>query len=84
LIRSRTEVERILNETRTRASAWRSVRAGVRRDQPCHPGSLQGAGLATVSVRYAATAVPLRNRVDHFLPKMRDAVTKIEREFGSA
>jgi DNA-binding IclR family transcriptional regulator len=40
--------------------------------------------LATVSVRYAATAVPLRTAVEQFLPKMRDAVAKIEREFGAA
>ena len=40
--------------------------------------------LAAVSVRYAATAVPLRTAVEQFLPTMREAVTKIEREFEGA
>jgi hypothetical protein len=34
-------------------------------------------------VRYAATAVPLRTAVDQFLPKLRDAVAKIEQEFSA-
>jgi hypothetical protein len=38
--------------------------------------------LATVTVRYSATAVPLRTAVEQFLPKMRAAARKIESEFG--
>ena len=37
--------------------------------------------LATVTVRYAATAVPLRTAVEQFLPKMREVAQKIEAEF---
>ncbi len=37
--------------------------------------------LATVTVRYAATAVPLRTAVEQFLPKMREVAQKIETEF---
>ena len=47
-----------------------------------HPVRVKDRVLATISVRYAATAVPLRTAVEQFLPKMRDVATKIEREFA--
>ena len=84
LVRSRVEVERILNETRAqgfgmaqrarRVSEETSLAIPVRADDRI---------LATISVRYAATAVPLRMAVEQFLPKMRDVVAKIEREFAA-
>jgi IclR family mhp operon transcriptional activator len=84
LVRSRVEVERILNETRAqgfgmaqrarRVSEETSLAIPVRADDRI---------LATISVRYAATAVPLRTAVEQFLPKMRDVVAKIEREFAA-
>lgn len=84
LVRSRVEVERILNETRAqgfgmaqrarRVSEETSLAIPVRADDRI---------LATISVRYAATAVPLRTAVEQFLPKMRDVIAKIEREFAA-
>jgi IclR family mhp operon transcriptional activator len=82
--RSRAEVERILNETRTQGfgMAHRARRVSEETSIAI-PVRSKDRVLATISVRYAATAVPLRTAVDQFLPKMRDAVTKIEREFGT-
>lgn len=83
LARSPLDVDRLLNETRAqgfgmahrarRVSGETSLAVPVRgRDRV----------LGTVTVRYAATAVPLRTAVDQFLPKMRDVAQKIEAEFG--
>src|SRR6202023_1866752 len=38
--------------------------------------------LATVTVRYAAAAVPLRTAVKQFLPKMREVAQKIETQIA--
>ena len=40
--------------------------------------------IAVITVRYAATAVPLKTATEQFLPKMREAAAKIEREFAEA
>jgi DNA-binding IclR family transcriptional regulator len=37
--------------------------------------------LATITVRYSATAVALRTAVEQFLPKMREVAQKIESQF---
>jgi IclR family mhp operon transcriptional activator len=85
IVRSRSEVERILNETRTQgfgmAQRARRVSEETSIAIPVRSGDRV---LATVSVRYAATAVPLRTAIEQFVPKMRDAVAKIEREFIAA
>jgi len=82
LIRSRAEVERILSETRTQGFGMAQRARGVSEETSLAiPVRTKARILATISVRYAATAVPLRTAVDQFLPKMRDAVAKIEREF---
>lgn len=82
LVRNRVEVERILNETRTQgyAMAQRARRVSEETSLAI-PVRVKDRVLATISVRYAATAVPLRTAVDQFLPRMRDVVVKIEREF---
>ena len=82
LVRSRVEVERILNETRTQGygMAQRARRVSEETSLAI-PVRIKDRVLATISVRYAATAVPLRTAVEQFLPKMRDVVVKIEQEF---
>jgi IclR family mhp operon transcriptional activator len=84
LVRSRVEVERILNETRTQGygMAQRARRVSEETSLAI-PVRGKDRVLATISVRYAATAVPLRTAVEQFLPKMRDVVTKIEQEFAA-
>jgi IclR family mhp operon transcriptional activator len=84
LVRSRVEVERILNETRTQGygMAQRARRVSEETSLAI-PVRIKDRVLATISVRYAATAVPLRTAVEQFLPKMRDVVVKIEQEFSA-
>jgi hypothetical protein len=48
------------------------------------PITIKDRVLATISVRFAATAVPLRTAVEQFLPKMREVVAKIEQEFHAS
>ena len=82
LVRSRVEVERILNETRTQGFGMASRARRVSEETSLAiPVRVEDRVLATISVRYAATAVPMRTAVDVFLPKMRDVVAKIEQEF---
>ena len=82
LVRSRVEVERLLNETRTQGYgiAQRARRVSEETSLAI-PVRAKDRVLATISVRYAATAVPLKTAVEQFLPKMRDVVAKIEKEF---
>ena len=84
IVRSRTEVERILNETRNQGFGMAQRARRVSEEiSIAVPVRAKERVLATISVRYAATAVPLRTAVEQFLPKMRETVAKIEREFGS-
>jgi IclR family mhp operon transcriptional activator len=84
MVRSRAEVEHILNETRTQGYGMAQRARRVSEEiSLAIPVRSKDRVLATVSVRYAATAVPLRTAVDQFLPKMRDAVAKIEQEFNA-
>ena len=82
LARSPIEVERLLNETRTQGygMAHRARRVSEETSLAV-PVSAKDRILATVTVRYAATAVPLRTAVEQFLPKMREVAQKIETEF---
>jgi IclR family mhp operon transcriptional activator len=85
LVRNRVEVERILNETRTQGYGMTQRARRVSEETTLAiPVCAQDRVLATISVRYAATAVPLRTAIEQFLPKMRDVVAKIEREFGAS
>jgi IclR family mhp operon transcriptional activator len=83
LVRSRVEVERLLTETRSQGygMAQRARRVSEETSLAI-PVRAKDRVLATISVRYAATAVPLKTAVEQFLPKMRDVVAKIEKEFG--
>jgi IclR family mhp operon transcriptional activator len=82
LVRSRGEVERILSETRTQGygMAQRARRVSEETSLAI-PVRVNDEVLATISVRFAATAVPLRTAIEQFLPKMREIVGKIEAEF---
>jgi IclR family mhp operon transcriptional activator len=83
LARNRIEVERLLNETRTQGfgMAHRARRVSEETSLAI-PVRAKDRILATVTVRYAATAVPLRTAVEQFLPKMRDVAQKIESQFA--
>jgi IclR family mhp operon transcriptional activator len=83
LARNRIEVERLLNETRTQGfgMAHRARRVSEETSLAI-PMRARDRILATVTVRYAATAVPLRTAVEQFLPKMREFVHKIEARFA--
>jgi IclR family mhp operon transcriptional activator len=85
MARSRVEVERLLNETRTQGfgMAHRARRVSEETSLAI-PVRAKDRILATVTVRYAATAVPLRMAVEQFLPKMREVAHKIETEFVQA
>src|ERR1700729_539743 len=80
--RSRIEVERLLNETRTQGfgMAHRARRVSEETSLAI-PVRARDRILATVTVRYAATAVPLRAAVEQYLPKMREVAQKIEAQF---
>jgi len=82
LARNRVEVERLLNETRTQGfgMAHRARRVSEETSLAI-PVRAKDRILATVTVRYAATAVPLRAAVEQFLPKMREVAQKIEAQF---
>jgi IclR family mhp operon transcriptional activator len=83
LARSRAEVERLLSETRSQGygMAHRARRVSEETSLAV-PVRGRDRVLATVTVRYAATAVPLRTAVEQFLPKMREVAQKIESEFA--
>jgi IclR family mhp operon transcriptional activator len=82
MARSRIEVERLLSETRSQGfgMAHRARRVSEETSLAI-PVRVRNRVLATVTVRYAATAVPLRTAVEQFLPKMREVVQQIETEF---
>jgi IclR family mhp operon transcriptional activator len=82
LARDRIEVERLLSETRSQGfgMAHRARRVSEETSLAIPVGGKDRI-LATVTVRYAATAVPLRTAVEQFLPKMREVAKKIEAQF---
>src|ERR1700722_5786402 len=84
LARSRLEVDRLLNETRSQGfgMAHRARRVSEETSLAI-PVRAKNRVLATVTVRYAATAVPLRTAVEQFLPKMREVAQQIESEFAA-
>ena len=75
-------MERILTETRNQGYgiAQRARRVSEETSLAI-PLRVNERTLATMTVRYAATAVPLRAAVEQFLPKMREVAQKIEHEF---
>jgi IclR family mhp operon transcriptional activator len=82
MARSRPEVERLLMQTRAQGygMAQRARRVSEETSLAI-PIRAKDRILATVTVRYAASAVPLRTAVEQFLPKMREVAHRIEAEF---
>jgi IclR family transcriptional regulator, mhp operon transcriptional activator len=81
--RSRLEVDRLLTETRTQGFGMANRTRRVSEETSLAiPVRAKDRILATVTVRYAATAVPLRTAVEQFIPKMREVAQKIETEFA--
>jgi IclR family mhp operon transcriptional activator len=83
IARNRAEVERLLAETRAQGfgMAHRARRVSEEISLAI-PVRAKDRILATVTVRYAATAVPLRTAMEQFLPRMRELAQKIEMQFG--
>src|SRR5271156_3254524 len=83
MARDRVEVERVLSETRSQGfgMAHRARRVSEETSLAVPVGAKDRI-LATLTVRYAATAVPLRTAVEQFLPKMREVAQKIEAQFA--
>src|ERR1700761_2248241 len=83
LARNRFEVERLLSETRAQGfgMAHRARRVSEETSLAV-PVRAKDRILATVTVRYAATAVPLRAAGAQFLPKMREVAQKIEAQIA--
>ncbi len=80
---NRQEVQQILTETRTQGFGMaRRARRVSEETSLAIPVRVKEQVMATLSVRYAATAVPLSTAVEQFLPKMRLAVEKIESELN--
>jgi IclR family transcriptional regulator, mhp operon transcriptional activator len=83
LARSRPEVDRLLNETRTQGfGIAQGPRRGSEESSLAVPVRGNDRILATVAVRYATTAVPLRLAIEQFLPKIREVASKIEQQFA--
>jgi IclR family transcriptional regulator, mhp operon transcriptional activator len=83
LARNRIEVERLLNETRTQGFGMSHRARRVSEETSLAiPVRAKERILATVTVRYAATAVPLRTAIEQFLPKMREIAQQIETQFA--
>ncbi len=83
LARSRAEVERILEEAREQgyATAVRSRRVSEEMAMAV-PVLIEDRVLATVAVRFAASAVPARLAVERFVPRLRDTAQKIRVKFA--
>ncbi|HEY4339627.1 MAG TPA: helix-turn-helix domain-containing protein [Steroidobacteraceae bacterium] len=85
LARSRTEVEKILEQTRelgyATAVRTRRVSEEVAMSVPVLVGERV---LAAISVRFAASAVPLRLAVERFVPKLLDTANVIRQRFSAA
>ena len=83
LARNRLEVDRLIAETRTQGfgMAHRTRRVSDETSLAV-PVRAKERVLATITVRYAATAVPLRTAVEQFLPGMRDVALQIESQLS--
>jgi IclR family mhp operon transcriptional activator len=83
LARDRAEVDRLLQETRTQGYGMSQRARRVSEETSLAiPIRVRDRVMATLSVRYAATALPLRAAVEQLLPKMHDVVDKLQREFA--
>jgi IclR family transcriptional regulator, mhp operon transcriptional activator len=84
LARDRPEIERILHETRQQGFGLSQRARRISQEITLAlPLRCRDQVLGTLAVRCAATAVPLRNAMEQFLPKMREVALKIEAEFAN-
>lgn len=83
LAKSRAELQRILDEARQQgyATASRTRRVSEQVGMAV-PVLVEDRVLATVAVRYAASAVPAKMAIERFLPKLRDTAQKIRARFA--
>ena len=79
------EVRGLLAETRTQgyATAARTRRLAEELSISV-PVALQNHGLAVLTVRFFASAVPLKTGLERFLPRLRDCAAKISVTFSQA
>jgi IclR family transcriptional regulator, mhp operon transcriptional activator len=83
LARDRPEIERIVQETRAQGFGLSQRARRISQEiSLALPLKASERVLATLAVRFAGTAVPLRSAIDQFLPKMREIAIKIEAEFA--
>jgi IclR family transcriptional regulator, mhp operon transcriptional activator len=82
LARSRVELTKILDEAREQgyATAVRTRRVSEQVGLAV-PVLVEDRVLATVAVRYAASAVPTRLAVERFVPRLQDTAQKIRAKF---
>jgi IclR family transcriptional regulator, mhp operon transcriptional activator len=79
LARRHSEVERLLNETRSQGfGVAHHTRRAYEETNLAIPVRAKNQVLATIAVRYAAAGLPLRTAVEQFLPEMRLVAQKIE------
>ncbi|HTC54406.1 MAG TPA: helix-turn-helix domain-containing protein [Steroidobacteraceae bacterium] len=85
LARSRVELERILDETREQgyATAVRTRRVSEEVAMSV-PVLVNDRVLATIAVRFSASAVPLGLAVERFVPKLLQTANTIRQRFGAA
>ncbi len=83
LARNRTEVTKVLNDTRLQgyASAVRPRRVSDELSIGV-PIMIEDRVLAALSVRFSSSAVPMKLAVERFLPKLRDTAQKIRQSFA--
>ncbi len=81
LAQDRQELERLLSETRAQGFGMATRARRVSEETSLAiPIQNQNRALATLMVRFSATAVPLRAAVDQFLPRMREVASTLERQ----
>jgi IclR family transcriptional regulator, mhp operon transcriptional activator len=81
LAHDRQEFERLMSETRAQGFGMATRARRVSEETSLAiPIQSQNHALATLMVRFSATAVPLRAAVEQFLPRMREVVATLERE----
>jgi IclR family mhp operon transcriptional activator len=79
LARNRVEVERLLLETRSQGYGMvHRARRVSEETSLAVPVRARERILAAVTLRYAASAVPLRQAIEQFIPKLRELAQRIE------
>lgn len=82
LARDRVELERLLRETLAQGYGMaHRARRSFEETSLAIPVRAKERILAAVTVRYAADAVPLRQALEQFIPKMREVARRIEAQF---